>query len=232
MAENRNPLSLIRAFGLWREANHLDPMAELLWYKLWQLFNRLGWPEWVQIDIPRLAAMIGKREGTAITHRNTLISHGLLGYRKGKKGDPSRYSIKFPAVGAGQSGGMGAWKAGGETAGESGREKACESRPITRQGQDKDANPLVKKTHYNGAWRTDARAARAVAQNVLDRLPGLEADGYPYANQAICDAFAIGMTPQQALSALEGCAKTSYIPAHLHSYAVYLGLEDEEGDDD
>ena len=103
MEEKINALSLIRAFGAWSEANSPNRMDKLLWYELWQFFNRLGWPEWLAIDIPRLAAMIGATQATVIKHRDSLIRNGLLGYQKGKKGTPSRYTLNCTSLIKGDS---------------------------------------------------------------------------------------------------------------------------------
>lgn len=223
MSEHVNPLSLIRAFGMWCEANHLDPMAELLWYKLFQLFNRLGWPEWVQIDLLRLAAMIGKREATVIEHRDSLIRHGLLGYQKGRKGYPSKYGMKFPTLGVGNPVGQSV----GNSVGQSVRNPVGETATIYRHRhrQDIEIDLRDKKIYYNDSWRSDARAARAVAQNILDSLPKLQPDGYPNANGDISFYLLQGMAPEQVLEGLADCKQMSYVPAHLHTHAVFLGLE-------
>ena len=143
MSERINALSLIRAFGTWCEVNHLHPMDKLLWYELWQLFNRLGWPEWVAVDLLRLSALIGKREATVIEHRDSLISKGLLGYQRGKKGVPSRYCMNFPTLGVGNSAGNSVGNSVGHSVGHSVGNSVGETATINRLREKQDKDKVV-----------------------------------------------------------------------------------------
>jgi hypothetical protein len=82
-------------------------------------------------------------------------------------------------------------------------------------------------TQYDEAWRTSARVRGAVAQRLLDAWEG-QRDGYSDAHFDICEYLAIGVTPEQIAAALKDCALASFIPNHLHTLAVFLGLEKEE----
>lgn len=79
--------------------NHLSNNAQLLWFKLMDLFNRCGWQEWVQVDTTRLMLMVGVESKTAaLRARDELVSRGLLKSQRGKKGCPNRYKmVYFPS---------------------------------------------------------------------------------------------------------------------------------------
>lgn len=88
-------IDLINGFERVCESEALPAASQLLWYKLIYLFNRRGWPEWVQVDNMRLMSVSGiKDEKTLIRSRSKLIELGLFEYKPGKKGFPGRYSIK------------------------------------------------------------------------------------------------------------------------------------------
>ena len=88
-------IDLINGFERVCESEALPAASQLLWYKLIYLFNRRGWPEWVQVDNMRLMSVSGiKDEKTLIRSRSKLIELGLFEYKPGKKGFPGRYRIK------------------------------------------------------------------------------------------------------------------------------------------
>ena len=86
-------------------------------------------------------------------------------------------------------------------------ERAC----VAREG----------KLCYNTAWKTDARARAATAQNVIDALGNrrLE-DGL---NGTICKYLQMGLTPQQALETLRSAGDASANEA-LNEAAYRLGV--------
>ena len=89
-------ISLINNFNRWLETNPLDPMAQLLMFKFFDIFNRSGWEEWISVDNLTLMSKIRiKREASLITYRDKLIESGLLEYKKGKKGLPNKYRLTF-----------------------------------------------------------------------------------------------------------------------------------------
>lgn len=84
----------LNAFELWLETNYLPGVSQLIWYKLFMLFNRCGWAEWVTVDNFRLMVLADiKSETTFITNRDKLIESGLLEYQKGKKSSPNKYKM-------------------------------------------------------------------------------------------------------------------------------------------
>ena len=89
-----NYLSEINAFERWLETNYLPTNSQLLWYKLMMLCNRAGWPEWIGLDNYRLMSILQIRnEATAIEIRNRLIESELILFKKGSKGNPSKYQM-------------------------------------------------------------------------------------------------------------------------------------------
>lgn len=83
----------INAFEQWLETNHLPATTQLLWYKLFMLFNKSGWAEWIQVDNLRLMSLIGVSEKTLIERRNDLIKANLIEYKKGRKGSNGKYKL-------------------------------------------------------------------------------------------------------------------------------------------
>ena len=89
-----NYIAQINAFERWLETNYLPVPSQLLWYKLMNISNRAGWPEWIQVDNRRLmATMQINREATFIGVRDRLANAGLIEFQKGRKGFPNRYRI-------------------------------------------------------------------------------------------------------------------------------------------
>ncbi|MBU2703663.1 hypothetical protein Ga0466249_004811 [Sporomusaceae bacterium BoRhaA] len=71
-------------------------MAMIVYYKLVNRFNRRGWPELLACSNQRmmLACRI-KDEETYIKHRNLLKQYGFIDFTSGKKGSPTKYSLKI-----------------------------------------------------------------------------------------------------------------------------------------
>jgi len=89
-----NYIREIEAFEDWLEINYLPTTAQLLWYKLFILCNRAGWAEWLSVTNQALMAKIGvSSEKTLIEARNRLKQSGLIDFRPGKKGQPTKYKL-------------------------------------------------------------------------------------------------------------------------------------------
>ena len=81
-------------FDSWLETNDLPNLSMCMWYRLFAVFNKTKWEEWVSIDNARLMKLIKcKSEKTAIEAREKLIEAGLLQFEQGHKGSPSRYRL-------------------------------------------------------------------------------------------------------------------------------------------
>lgn len=91
-----NYISEMNSFEQWLESNYLPASAQLLWYKLFHLFNRCGWMEWISIDNLRLMSKIEvKREATFFEVRKSLVDANLIKYQKGRKGVPGKYKMLY-----------------------------------------------------------------------------------------------------------------------------------------
>ena len=89
-----NFIKQIGAFEQWTETNYLPSLSQLLWYKLFILCNRAGWPEWVTVGNQRLMMAIQtSSQHTFLRARDKLIESGLVYLEKGKKGAPNRYKM-------------------------------------------------------------------------------------------------------------------------------------------
>ena len=93
-------IAYLNGFNLWLESNALEPVSQLLYFRLLNVFNRAGWPESVQVDNQRIMSMTGQHsEKSAIAARDRLISVRLISYQRGKKGSPGRYALlPFPCI--------------------------------------------------------------------------------------------------------------------------------------
>jgi hypothetical protein len=67
----------------------------LLWNDLVELFNELGWCEWIQIGNARLRENLQVSERTFVRIRNKLIEEKLIVYVKGSKNVPNRYKFNL-----------------------------------------------------------------------------------------------------------------------------------------
>lgn len=83
----------INAFNTWAELSPLPPSSELLWFKLMDICNRSGWPEWFTVSNARLNELIKSTEKTSIAARDKLISAKLIEYQRGKKHAPGKYKM-------------------------------------------------------------------------------------------------------------------------------------------
>lgn len=87
-------IDYLNAFNRRVEHGHLSPTAQLLYFKLLDVFNVCGWPEWVSVDNFRLMGMVQvAKKDTLWRARDALVSGGFIEYRKGKKGTPSQFKL-------------------------------------------------------------------------------------------------------------------------------------------
>jgi hypothetical protein len=87
-------IDLLNDFNQWLESNALPCSSQLMYFRLLNVFNRAGWPEYVQVDNLRMMLMTGVESKTAVIRaRNKLMEAGFISYGKGKKGCPCRYYL-------------------------------------------------------------------------------------------------------------------------------------------
>lgn len=92
-------IDYLNRFNRWLDSNTLSSSAQLLYFKMLDVFNRANWPEYVQIDNRRLTLLADVySEKSAIKARNELVEVGWIAYEQGKKGNPGKYSLSTNTV--------------------------------------------------------------------------------------------------------------------------------------
>ena len=72
-------IAYLNGFNRWLGSNALEPVSQLLYFRLLDVFNCAGWPESVQVDNQRIMSMTGQHsEKSAIAARDRLISARLI----------------------------------------------------------------------------------------------------------------------------------------------------------
>lgn len=93
-AQEMTYIDRLNEFNRWLESNALPGNAQLMYFRLLNVFNRAGWPEWVQVDALRLMELTGCRKDAAFRARDRLAEAGFIAYRKGGKGRPTAYCLR------------------------------------------------------------------------------------------------------------------------------------------
>lgn len=88
------PLSLINSFNRIAEQYDLDIETQIIYFKLWSLWNEARRPENFSIDNKRLMKLTRiKSDSVLVSRRKKLIELNLIEYVPGKKGQSSNYSL-------------------------------------------------------------------------------------------------------------------------------------------
>ena len=89
-----NPLSLINSFNFLAEERKLDAETQMIYFKLWHLWNKYRRPEKIFIDNKKLMSLTRiKSECVLIRKRKILLGLDLIKFESGKKGIVSAYSL-------------------------------------------------------------------------------------------------------------------------------------------
>ena len=87
-------IDYLNDFNRWLESGNLPGGSQLMYFKLLNVFNRAGWPEYVRVDNLRMMLMIGVESKQAVVRaRDKLVEAGFIEFQKGKKGSPNRYYL-------------------------------------------------------------------------------------------------------------------------------------------
>ena len=87
-------IDYLNDFNRWLESGDLPGSSQLMYFKLLNVFNRAGWPEYVRVDNLRMMLMIGVESKQAVVRaRDKLVEAGFIEFQKGKKGSPNRYYL-------------------------------------------------------------------------------------------------------------------------------------------
>ena len=88
------PLSLINSFNKIADENNLDIETQMIYYKLWSLWNETRRPDSFSIDNKRLMELTRiKSEKLLVNRRKKLIELNLINFVPGKKGQASTYNF-------------------------------------------------------------------------------------------------------------------------------------------
>lgn len=89
-----NFITEINGFYRFIQTRQLSSNAKLLWFMLFCLWNAAGFPDWLQVDMKRMMAMIQvPSRSIAERARNELINAGRLRSCRGKSRQPNRYQF-------------------------------------------------------------------------------------------------------------------------------------------
>lgn len=224
--------------------NNVTANERLLWYALIHVFNMHAegacWPDgFIPISNKRLLSFLPFAEDSFIRARNRLAQRGIIKYKAGQKNTQNpMYAIVYfstnwdvnPENAGNVQGNIGGNIQGNARGNAQGNAGGKPSYIINKLNVNVDVDQSKQNNHtqnYDEAWRTSARVRGAVAQRLLDNWQGTR-DGYSDAHFDLCEYLAKGMTPNQITDTLKDCPLASFIPNHLHSQAVFLGLETEE----
>lgn len=90
-----NYIRLLNAFNDLMRTEALPAAAQVLYFKLLDIWNRSGRRTWVSVSNQRLMVeSVIRDEKTLIRNRDKLIHTDVINFKSGKKGQPSRYCIK------------------------------------------------------------------------------------------------------------------------------------------
>lgn len=246
-----NYITECEAFIRHARDNGYSGSAQLLWRALFTIFNeharRNGgdWPDgFIRVSNKELLSWLPFTENTLIATRAEMVNPKrfnpiLFDYIPGKKStEMPQYRLHYFSPDAylnsrgnmgGNVGGNPGGSLGGNMRGNPGGNIGDIYNKLNT-GQAREDRTHEKKLYYNNAWKGDARARSAVAQNILDALPNIEPDGLnsPKANSEICRYLGLGMTPEQVFQCLDGCSCMAYVPYTLRNKARKLGFSTDD----
>ena len=87
----------LNEFNRWLESNELSNTAQLLYFKMLDVFNRAGWPESVQLSPLKVMVMARLRSASAASAaRDALRAAGFLTFIDEDGGEAGRYFLTNP----------------------------------------------------------------------------------------------------------------------------------------
>ena len=213
---------------------------QLLWYALFTIFNERAnrnmqvWPDgFIRISNKELLSWLPFGENTLIQTRGSLVNPSkhqplLVEYIKGKRNaDMPQYKMHWFSM----ENDSGYLNSSGNTGGNVRGNTTGNTRDINiKLNKTRLEEKSEKKLYYNSAWRTDARARKAVAQNILDLFADNCEGLSPRATEDVCYYLELGMTPEEVSNALFGIQNFRYVGNFLHTAAVNMGLTTESED--
>lgn len=187
--------------------------------------NELGQYDRLSLSVSTLMEEAGLSRGSFIRARNTLKQHGLISWDSRKGNLSAVYTVADLTT---------VYQYGTQTDTQSGTQSDTQSGTQTDTIYKLNVTDLnrVKKTYYNTAWRTSARARAAVAQNLINGWEAIRGNRTALtgidANRILCDYLEAGMTPEQIQAVLRDCMMPWCVENYLFTEAVHLGVVTEE----
>lgn len=86
-------IDYLENFSLWLEANYISPKAQLLYMRILMVFNKVEFPESIQLSNYKIMDMLSSSMTTVSKAREELIENGFITYEPGKRGKPSKYFL-------------------------------------------------------------------------------------------------------------------------------------------
>lgn len=234
-----------RAFIRYASDNSVTGNERLLWYALFEEFNDraqgVNWPDgFISISNRRLLSWLPFSEDSLIKARNRLAQRGIIKYKPGQKNtqNPMYRLLYFstvtqsypqdtesnPQIAGNTQGNMQGNQQGNMPGNVPGNMPGINVNLNVAQNV---ASNGASHTYCNDdAWRTSARVRYAVAQRILDGYQGDKTFGSDV-HWDIVEYLEKGMTPDRIASVLEDCAEARYIPMHLHTEALAMGIDAE-----
>lgn len=128
-----NFISEVMGFHRLTKTRRISNKAQLLWFNLFLLWNEAGFPDWLQVDVMRMMAMLQvNSKSTVIRARDELINAGLLVLKPGGNRQPNKYQFTLLSE---QS--LRGTQKQSKSKPETGRETGCETSPLYKQNQTK-----------------------------------------------------------------------------------------------
>jgi len=231
------------AFIEYASDNNVTANERLLWYALLHILNMRAegtcWPDGlIPVSNKRLLSFLPFKEDSLFEARNRLAQRGIIKYKAGQKNtqNPMYAMVYFSTGGASNpiiAGNMPGNVQGNVPGNIQGNMQGNQggSLPDIYNKPNVVVNLTQTNTHTqysnDDAWRTSARVRGAVAQRLLDAWKGGR-DDYSDAHFDVCEYLSMGMTPDQIGDTLKDCPLASLIPNHLHTQAVFLGIEKDD----
>lgn len=218
-------IEYLNKFNQWLESNPLPVNSQLMFFKFLNVFNRAGWPEYVQVDTLRLMMMIDTTDKrTAYRSRDMLVENKLIEYIKGSKSKPSKYKImlQFATEYGTQKCTESCTKNGTESSTTiKTKTKTKNNPPISPQGDEGDISmPKFKPDVFEKFYKAYPRkAARANAVKAWDKLKP---------NDELCHTMAVALKKQMKCEQWQDKTKIPH-PATWLNGQRWLDEIDENG---
>lgn len=236
-----NFIEEMKAFHRFANANMVTANERLLWQALFFILNDLAsgkeWPDdMVSISNKQLLGHLPYGEDSLIRARKNLAKRRLIQYKPGKKNTlcPHFKLMYFAATEESYPQNVDkvpifAGNMGDNTIGyprRNGQGNTTGNLRVIPINLNNTIRRYTQTISFDNAWRTSASARSAVAQRILDQWGGDKRGGFD-SHRCIVEYLEKGMTPEQIVDTLKNCGEARFLPFHLHTEALPLGVDQE-----